>query len=357
MANINLRDIALALNVSVSTVSKALSDSYEISDKTKNAIIAFAEANNYRPNRIAQNLKRGYSKTIGVIISAINNAVISEMLDGINSCCNQSGYHAIIMQSKETFELEKRCLEYLKCLSIDGLLISPASNNQNLNHLNAFKNSRCPIVLFDRLSSELDVFKVSAANFDAGYKATSHLIANGYTKIAHITMNSEFDITTERLEGYKKALEDHGINYDDRYVVFCKYENLKELDEEVTNAITYLMELSNPPNALFTATDRISTRAPGLIKRLNYSIPKDIALIGFTNTEMADMFTPPLTTVHQPAFDIGNRAASLLISLIRNKTEDTDYKTIQLPTKIHVRHSSMAKLVKPKLLINEKMYS
>jgi len=344
MTNITLRDIADTLNVSISTVSKALSDSHEISEGTKKRIIDYANTHNYYPNRIAKSLKEGKSKSIGVIVCSIGNAVIAEMLDGIDSVCNSHGYHIIIMQSKESSEKEKICLQFLDSHSIDGLLISPSSETHGLQNLNKLQKTGLPIVLFDRLSSDITTHKVGADNYDGGYQATTHLIKNGYRRIAHITIRSKFSITTERLEGYKQALLDNGIPYQEDYVKFCKYTNPIELDNEVTQAITSLMQLPFIPQAIFTATDQISTRSVGLINKLGYKVPNDFALIGFTNTDMADILNPSLSTISQPAFEIGELAANSLISIIEGKMPSTEFNTIRLPTKIQVRASSIPQI-------------
>jgi len=344
MSKITLRDISKALGVSVSTVSKALCDSYEISDETKKRIVSYAKAHNYKRNQIAKSLKEGSSKSIGVVVCSIGNPVIAEMLDGIDITCNARGYHIIIMQSKESYDQEQLCLQFLDSHSIDGLLISPASEMQGFDYLTQLQKSGLPVVLFDRLSPDIETHKVGADNYDGGYQATSHFIRNGSTRIAHITIRSSFSITTERLEGYKQALSDHGIPYREEYVKFCKYDNLVELDQEVTRAIVELMQLPDRPNALFTATDLISTRSVGLISKLGYSIPEDIALMGFTNTELADFLNPPLSTVYQPAFEIGKLAANTLISLIEKKIPQEEFQTIKLPTLMQVRSSSVCKV-------------
>lgn len=341
MSNLTLRDIANALNVSVSTVSKALCDSYEISEETKKRIIDYANKHHYRPNRIAKSLKQGSSKAIGVVVCSIGNAVIAEMLDGIDTTCMASGYHIIIMQSKESHEQEQLCLQFLRSHSIDGLLISPASETQSFEYLTQLQNSGLPVVLFDRLIADINSHKVGANNFEGGYQATTHLIQNGFQRIAHITIRSPFSITTERLKGYKQALTDNDLPYRSEYVKYCTYDNMDELDREVTQSIESLMNLPNPPNAIFTATDLISTRSVGLINSLGYKVPQDIALVGFTNTELADVLAPPLTTVFQPAFEIGELAANTLISIIEKKQEVQDFETIKLPTRMQIRKSSL----------------
>lgn len=341
--NLTLRDIATALNLSVSTVSKALSDSYEISEETKDKVLTFAKENNYVPNRFAKSLKSGKSNSIGVVVCSIDNAVIAEMLDGIDQYCVSKGYYCIIMQSKESFEQELQNLSFLKKLGVDGVLISLATETINLDYLKELKKGGVPIVLFDRLSQEIETNMVGADNFDGGYQATSHLIKQGYDRIAHITIRSPFSITTDRLRGYQKALLDNNIKYNADFVKFCQYDNQEELDAVVSQAISELMALPDPPNAIFTASDQISTRAVGLIGKMGLSIPEDIALVGFTNTKMAELLAPPLSCIHQPAYEIGEKAAKVLIDQIESKGKELEFNTVKLPTIPEFRLSSAGK--------------
>lgn len=342
-SNLTLRDIAAALSLSVSTVSKALSDSYEISDETKERVLAFAKENNYVPNRFAKSLKSGRSNSIGVVVCSIDNAVIAEMLDGIDQYCVSKGYYCIIMQSKESFEQELQNLAFLKKLGVDGILISLATETINLDYLKELKQGGVPIVLFDRLSQEIETNMVGADNFDGGYQATSHLIEKGYDRVAHITIRSPFSITTDRFRGYQKALLDNDIEYNAEYVKFCQYDNTEELDIVVSQAINELMSLPNPPNALFTGSDLISTRSVGLIQKMGLSIPEDIALVGFTNTRMAGLLDPPLSCIYQPAYEIGEKAAKVLVDQVESKTKDFEFRTVKLPTISEFRSSSAGK--------------
>jgi|SRR5690625_271049 len=341
--NMTLRDIAEALQLSVSTVSKALSDSYEISTETKKRVLAFAKKHNYVPNRFAKGLKGGRSNSIGVVVCSIDNAVIAEMLDGIDQYCSSNGYYCVIMQSKESFEQELQNLEFLKKLDVDGILISLATETINLDYLNGLKDKNMPIVLFDRLTGDIETHKVGADNFEGGYQATSHLIQNGYNKIGHITIRSPFSITTDRLKGYKKALADSAIKYNSDYVKFCQYDSTEQLDATVSNALKELMALPEPPSALFTGSDQISTRAIGIIQKLGLKIPGDIALIGFTNTKMAELLSPSLSSIYQPAYTIGYKAAEVLVQQIESKNKNIEYEVLKLSTLSNFRESSCRK--------------
>ena len=340
---VTLRDIAKALNLSISTISKALNDSHEIGIDTKNKVLDYAKAHHYSPNRMAKGLKEGKSRSIGVVVCSLDNNVIAQMLDGIHKVTTDKSYQIIIMQSKESQEQEQACIELLYAGGVDGILISPACETIDFSYLISLQESGLPVVLFDRLIDQIDTHKVGANNFKGAYDATQHLIANGYQNIAHLNTNTILNIATERLNGYKKALSDHGIPYRRELLRSCDYTDANTLNADLEEALKYFMSMDNKPDAIFTATDQISTRCLVLLNKLGYKIPDDVALIGFTNTELADAFSPSLSTVHQPAFEIGQLAADKLISLIEKKNLYEAYETVLLPTHILVRASSQIK--------------
>lgn len=334
-----LRDIAKALNLSTSTVSKALRDSYEIGEDTKKRVIAYAEEVGYHPNTLAKSLKEGKSRTIGVVICAIDNSFVSQMLNGIDRVCNERGYSIMIMQSKESHEQEIRCTEVLYGRSIDGLLISPACETPNVDHLKRFQQLGLPIVLFDRYSDELDVPRVSINNLDAAYQATQHLIKNGYTRIAVLHSNTSLNINIQRLEGYKKALQDHQIGLMEEYIQPCNLQTTDQLEKSIYQAMQKLSTLAVPPTALLTLSDQISTSSISILQEMGYRIPQNIALIGFTNTSLANSLHPPLSTIYQPAIAIGETAANRLIDIIEG-VDVEDKQTVYLDAKLHERASS-----------------
>jgi LacI family transcriptional regulator len=344
--SVTLKDIAKALNLSISTISKALNDSHEIGAETKLKVLDYAKKHHYSPNRMAKGLKEGKSRSIGVVVCSLDNNVVAQMLDGIHKTATDRSYQIIIMQSKESEKLESACIELLYAGGVDGILISPAYETVNFSYLIALQKSGLPIVLFDRLIDQINTHKVGADNFKGAYDATVHLINNGYKDIAHLNTNTILSIATDRLNGYKQALVDNGIKYRPELLRSCNYTDANKLNDDLEQALKYYMALKDKPDAIFTATDQISTRCLVLLNKLGYSIPNDIALIGFTNTELADAMNPPLSTVHQPAFEIGQLAAEKLLSLIERKNLNEDYETILLPTHIKVRASSQASIIK-----------
>lgn len=344
MPNMTLRDIAKALDLSVSTVSKALRDSYEIGDETKKRVMDYARANHYLPNRMAKSLKEGKSGSIGVVVCSIDNSFVSRMLDGIDGACSRAGYDIIIMQSKESLTQEKSCLKQLEARGVEGILISPSAETVNLDHIVGLRTLGTPIVLFDRISEQFDSYQVGIDNRKGAFQATQHLIANGYKRIAMLNIGPDIHFAALRGEGYLDALSANHIAYRKEYVHLCNPSSRDTLKDCVSSTIRFLLGLPSPPEALFTTTDQLSTHSLSVMHQLGYRIPQDIALIGFSNTELADILTPPLSTVYQPAFEIGRQAAEKLIALIIGKEQPEEYETVMLPVRLDIRESSRTKI-------------
>ncbi|HMG08994.1 MAG TPA: LacI family DNA-binding transcriptional regulator [Mucilaginibacter sp.] len=336
---ITIRDIARELHLSVSTVSKALRDSYEISEKTKKLVLEYAQENNYRPNPMAQSLKRGHSKSIGIVVSSIDNQFFSQVINGMESEAYSQGYNVIITQSHESYDLEVQNVGHLIHRAIDGLLISISTETNNVEHLRKLQNQGLPIVFFDRVSNEIETHKVIVDNSKGAFEATMHLLDSGFKHIAHITSSVSSSVTYERLSGYKQALSESGLEIDERYIKYCHHGG-KDLDE-IQQAIDELLLLDIKPDAIVTASDRITTSTLILLHKLNVRIPQDIALVGFTNTVLADVLNPSLTSIQQPAFEIGRKATEMLLSIINSKRPVTEFENVVLPTELFIRNSSI----------------
>ncbi|MBB6107403.1 LacI family DNA-binding transcriptional regulator [Mucilaginibacter lappiensis] len=339
---ITIRDIARELHLSVSTVSKALRDSYEISEKTKKLVTEFAQKHNYRPNPMAQSLKKGHSKSIGIVVSSIDNQFFSQVINGMESEAYSQGYNVIITQSHESYELEVQNVGHLIHRAIDGLLISIATETADVEHLRRLQQQGLPIVFFDRVSNEIDTHKVIVDNLGGAYQATMHLLASGYKNIAHITSSVTSSVTNQRLAGYVDALVESGIEVNEQYIKYCLHGGLN-LDE-LEQAIDELMQTEPRPDAILTASDRITTSTMTLLHKKNIRIPQDVALVGFSNTVLADVLNPSLTSVHQPAFEIGRKATEMLLSIINSKRPITEFENVVLPTELFIRSSSASKL-------------
>ena len=337
-SSITIKDIATALNLSVSTVSKALRDSYEISENTKKLVTEYAQEHNYRPNPIAQSLKQGRSKSIGIVVSTIENQFFSQVINGIESVAYENGFNVIITQTHESYELEVKNVGHLTHRSIDGLLISLSTETKDIAHLKTLHKQGLPIVFFDRITDEIETHKVIADNFKGGYDATRHLLDSGYKRIAHITSPPNISITKERFAGYSKALEEAGMAINDDYIKYCPHGG-RDIGE-IENALNELLALEHKPDAIFTTSDRITTTTLMLLNRLKIKIPQEIALIGYTNTTLADVLNPSLSSVYQPGFEMGQRATQKLLELILAKRPVYDFETLVLPTQLVTRDST-----------------
>jgi len=336
---ITIKDIAKALNLSVSTVSKALRGSHEISEVTKKQVMAYAREHNYKPNPIAQSLKRGRSKSIGIIVCNIDNNFFSQAINGIESVARQKDYNVIITQSQESYEREVANSEHLSSRSVDGLIISLSAETKKVDHLIKLNQKGLPMVFFDRVTDEIATHKVIANNYKGAYEATRHLLQQGFRRIAQITSSNSLSITFERLEGYKKALEDAGLKPDSKYIKFVQHGGM--IPEETRQALTELLQLKNRPDAIFTASDRLSTTTLSLLRKMEIAVPQEVALVGFTNSISADIFHPSLTSVVQPALEMGQQATELLIQLIEAKRPVTEFKKRILDTELKIRDSSL----------------
>ncbi|MFL5808129.1 MAG: LacI family DNA-binding transcriptional regulator [Flavisolibacter sp.] len=337
--SVTIKDIAKALNLSTSTVSRALRGSYEISAETKKQVLEYAEKINYRPNPIALSLKERRTRAIGVVVSEIANNFFSQAINGIESIAYNRGYHVIITQSHESQEREKVNVEHMAARGVDGLLVSLSSESIDISYLKEMHDKGLPIVFFDRITNEIETHKVVANNYLGAFHATEHLIYQGFKKIAHLTSSPFLSITIERLNGYKAALDKHGIEFDENLVRYCNHGGM--IHEEVEDAIISLFKNKPRPDAIFAAGDRLTTVGLAIIKGMKQK--KETGYAGFTNSHLGDLFSPALTVVHQPAFEIGQTATELLIQVIESKRPITDFENKVLETNLIIRESSLKK--------------
>ena len=336
---LTIKDIARELNLSPSTVSKALHNSHEISLETRKLVLEFAAKHNYKPNPIAQSLKQGYSKSIGVLVCHIDNHFFSQAINGIESVAHENNYNVIITQSHDSSEREFLNIRHLTTGSVDGLVVSLSVGSQNIEHLKELQENGFPIVFFDRITDKINTHTITANNFQGAYDATKHLIKQGYKRIAHVTSSSCLSNTIERLSGYKDALREAGLETDDTLVKYCDQGGM--ILSEVTNALTALLQGKNKPDAIFVGADRLSLITINLLKKMKIRIPQQIGLAGFTNSMSAEIFDPPLTAVTQPALEMGQLATKMLINLIENKNADPVFENRILNTKLEIRESSI----------------
>ncbi|MES2431412.1 MAG: LacI family DNA-binding transcriptional regulator [Bacteroidota bacterium] len=335
---ITIKDIAKALGLSTSTVSRALRGSYEISPETKKLVLEYAEKFNYRPNPIALSLKERRSRSIGVIVTEIANNFFSQAINGIESIAYNRGYHVIISQSHESYEREIVNMQHLSSRSVDGLLVSLSTETENVDHFKSLHEKGLPLVFFDRITEDIETHKVIVDNYKGSYEATEHLIKSGFKKIAHLTSSSHLSITKERSQGYKDALAKYGIPLNESYIKYCNHGGM--ILAEVEDAVKELMNLKQKPDAIFTASDRVTTSCLSTFKTLGISVPNDMGIIGFTNSGLVELLNPSLSAVKQPAFEMGQIATELLIQLIESKRPVTEFDTKILNTELCIRDSS-----------------
>lgn len=341
MEQLTIKDIARALKLSSSTVSRALKGSHQISQATQKLVKEYAEKHNYHPNIMAQSLRGNKSRSIGVLFPAVANNFFAEVMNGIESVANKRNYQVTISQTHESFTRELENIEHLMLRSVDGLLISLAAETRDLHYINRLLDEKFPIVFFDRVINKANTHCVVADNFGGSYNATKHLIENGYKRIAHITSSPNISITWERLKGYQKALSECGIAEENDYVKFCEYGGMNY--EEVEAAVGELLSLKEPPEAIITASDRITIKCFSVLKKRNIQIPAQVALAGFSNFSSPELFNPSLTTIKQPAFEIGKTAVELLLKLIEKGRSITHFEKKILPTSLLIRDSTLPK--------------
>ena len=336
---ITIKDIAKALDLSPSTVSRALRDSYEIGEDTKKRVKNYAKQHNYRPNPAALSLKEKKTLSIGVVVSEIANPFFSQIIDGIESIAYDKGYNVIITQSKESVEREKIILDYLTSRSVDGLIISVSAETNNSQELIELKERGLPLVFVDRIAENIETHKVTTDNFKGAFDATQHLIKNGYHKIAVIANNQNLSITKDRLSGYLSASEENKMVVFDDLIFYCEHGATDA--DEVEKALTSLFERKQKPDAILALSDKISTQILRYCVKNKIKIPEDVAVIGFSNSPDTELMHPPLSIIYQPALEMGEAAAEFLFQMIGSKRPTTSFETKVLTPKIITRESSI----------------
>lgn len=333
-SNITIHDIAKALNVSGSTVSRALNDNSRISDKTKKAVLDMAKSLGYQPNALASNLRTSCTNTIGVIIPRISRYFFSSAITGIEELARTKGYNVIICQSNDKEAREADCVQTLFASRVDGVIASIAINTINYDHYKTFTNRGIPLVFFDRVCDELETSQVVVDDFKGGFLATEHLISKGCKRIAHISGPQHLNIYINRSQGYLKALRKHNMNIDEELII----ESILTREDGMSCA-KRLLESTNPPDAIFAANDTSALSIILYAKENGIRIPEDLAIVGFSNEPFSEYLNPSLTTIEQSGFDVGTKATELLLGFINNKTGNHQ-ETIVLPVKLIERESS-----------------
>jgi len=332
-SKITLKDIAKELDVSISTVSKALKNSKEISRDTKDRIKAFAKFYNYRPNNIALSLKNKRTKNIGVVIPNIVHHFFTTVFRGIEMYANKMGYNVIVCISDESFDKEVINMEMLANGSIDGFILSLSAETQKKNdftHLKELLDQGIPIVLFDRITSEIECDKVVLNDLEIARQAVQHFIDTGSQKIALVSTESFFNVSECRKDGYLQALEDNNITINENLILTLPH------DEDHTALFTEFLQ-NNEIEAVLCVNEIFAVQCMSVIQHLGYNVPDDISIIGFTDGILSKYSSPKLSTVAQHGEKMGGLAAKLLI----NRMESVEI--VEEPFKTEVINATLIK--------------
>jgi LacI family transcriptional regulator len=331
---LTIYDLAERLNISVATVSRALNNDPTVSKKTKRKVCELAEAMGYRKNNFASGLRMQKTNTIGIIVHELNSHFIASVLSGIEKVMAAAQYIIIIGHSSESAATEIANANNLFHKRVDGLIVSLAYDTVNLDHYDPFIKRGIPIVFFDRVRKDAPGIKVIIDNVKAGYDATAHLIQQGCRKVMHITGNLAQNVYADRLDGFRKALQENNLPDEHGRVI------VTDLSEKAgVEVATQIMEMKARPDGLFFANDLCAAVCMKSLKDAGIRIPQDIAVVGFNNDTVSRLVEPQLTTINYAGREMGEVAAGNLIAQLSSSSERSDY-TVTLASQLMIRGSS-----------------
>jgi LacI family transcriptional regulator len=303
---ITIKTLAAELGLSIATVSRALQDSHEVADKTKKRVLEMAKKLNYHPNPYASSLRKQKSKTIAVIIPEIANNFFSFALKGIQKVVEKEAYNFLVYLTEEDIAKEIAITKQLQSGRVDGIIIALSSQTDSVRHLWDLHNMKIPIVFFDRVCDEIEASKVYTNNFESAMNATDHLIENGCKRIGYFQLSNKLSLAERRISGYRAALEKYQIGFDEELILTCG-TNVEENHQRIKKLIS-----EKAIDGIFASVETLTITSYDVCKDLGLSIPGDMKIVSFSNLATAHLLSPPLTTINQPAFDMGMEAASLL---------------------------------------------
>ena len=338
---ITIYDIAGQLGVSPATVSRALNDNPSISISTRKKINSLAEKLGYRHNHFASSLRLQKTHTIGVILHELNSYFITSVLAGIEKIATEAKYNLIIAHSAENPNLEAANARNLFHKRVDGLIASLSFETEDLTHFKQFQSKNIPIVFFDRVFETSETAKVIINNFQAGYDATAHLINQGCKRIAHITSSLKRNVYAERKRGYKQALEDHKLKFDEKLVIIDGFK-----EDDAIRSAKRILAMKNLPDGIFITNDFCAAVVMQILKDAGIRIPKDIAIVGFNNDSIGKIINPKLTTINYPGFEMGQIVARTLINHLKGVWDMNLTNTIVIKSELIIRESSLKKGIK-----------
>ncbi len=334
---ITIYDIAKHLNISPTTVSRGLKDHPTINIKTRKKIADAARQLGYRSNTFASSLRSKRTQTLGVIVPRLNSNFMSSVLAGMENAASREGYNLIIAQSLEQADKEMENVMTMFNKRVDGLLVSLAYGTESIRYFDVFFNKKVPVIFFDRVASHPDSTSIIIDNFTAAYQVTKHLIMQGHKRIMHLGGNMLLNVYSERLRGYKQALQDNKLPFEEKLLMTG---NLTE--ECGTNTAVQLLKLKpkDRPDAVFCANDTSAVYCMIALKNAGVRIPEDIAFAGFNNDPISRVIEPNLTTVNYPGYNMGQAAVTALANHLNGETNITDTNTIVLRSELIIRASS-----------------
>ncbi|MEM7551226.1 MAG: LacI family DNA-binding transcriptional regulator [Bacteroidota bacterium] len=335
---VTIKDLARELNISPSTVSRALKDHPDISPDTKKAVNELAKKLNYHPNAVALSLRKSKTNTIGVIIPEIVHFFFSTVISGIEEVAYASGYNVMVCQSNEIYDREVTDTYALLASRVDGMLVSISRETTNMEHLKEIQDRGVPLVFFDRVFEGIDASQVVVDDEKGAYDATCHLIEMGYQDIAHVSGPPGLLISKMRMNGYKKALQEHNIDVREDLIFEASMGSKEEAYEKIKSKLVNGLKL----DAVFAHSDMCAYGALLAVQESGMKVPEDCGIVGFSDWQFSAFLNPSLTTVMQPGYEMGRAAAELFIK--ESKTEeDVSPEKIVLSTELIIRDSSKRK--------------
>ena len=335
MNKITIKTLAKELNLSVSTISKAMRDSHEISAETKFRVNKLVQKLNYVANPYASSLRKRNSKTIGVVIPEVVDSFFAQAINGIEAAAQQKGYHVLIYLTHENFIKEKSILKDFESGRVDGVLLSVSRETIQFDHVNELIAMGVPVVLFDRVLEDSETTKIITNDEESAYNATSLLIKKGCTQVLFLSFSNTLSISNKRLIGYKNALQDHQIKIVEKNILH--FNNDVKTDKLL---LKKRLAKANKNDGILVSVEKLAITVYQVCAELKLKIPDDIQVVSFSNLDTAAYLNPPLTTITQPAFDIGKTAASILITALEKKGILVKEEII-IPSALVIRKSTL----------------
>lgn len=336
MDKVTIKTLSKDLGFSIATISKALRNSHDISAETKQKVQDLAKKLNYIPNPYASSLRRRKSKTIAVVLPEVADSFFAEALNGIESVAQINGYHVLVYLTQESFLKEKEILKNFQSGRVDGILMSISSETTNNFHIQELRNNGIPIVFFDRVCEDVDTAKITTDDFESSYKATQHLIECGCKQIILLSISKSLSISNKRMEGYMAALKNHHILCCDSNIIYCSNDDTNNFE-----LIKKAMQYKDRPDGIISTVEKFTTSIYLACKELNIAIPQDVKVVCFSNMAAASILNPSLTTITQPAFEIGKCATTILCKALEKPNFNLKNESLIIPSSLIVRESTV----------------